>query len=52
MVRNANENEFQTFNMAAAAILKKISKFNFDLKWREMQSKMNFEHPSDSHPSE
>jgi hypothetical protein len=27
------------------AILKKKTKLGFDLKWREMQSKINFGHP-------
>ncbi len=45
MARNANENEFRTSEMAASGHFEKISKLSFDLKWWEMQLKINFGHP-------
>jgi hypothetical protein len=31
--------------MAASGHFEKVSKLSFDLKWRKMQSKINFGHP-------
>ena len=43
-LRNANENEFRTSKMVAGGHFEKKWKLRFDLKWREMQTKMNFGH--------
>ena len=49
MVRNAIESEFRTSKMADGSHfvknLKTNLKLRIDLKWPEMRSKVNFEHP-------
>ena len=46
LTRNANVNEFRTSKMAAGChFVKKKWKLHFDLKWQEMQTKINFGHP-------
>ena len=44
MVRNAIQNDFRTSKMAAEKFQKKTN-LCIDLKWPEMQSKVNFGHP-------
>ena len=48
MARNVIKRDLQNPKWPPAAILSKISppkkKFRIDLKWPEMQSKVNFEH--------
>ena len=47
MPRNAIESEFRTSKMTAKKIklLIDLKKFRIDLKWPEIQSKVNFGHP-------